>query len=111
VAADEILPVGVTGLIPAQVWSFPSGHAMVSAAFYLFVGYVAWRLLGGAARLTCALTLLALVLAIDVSRLYLSAHYFTDVVAGNAVGVAWTAAVISAGNLLALRRPRRAPSD
>jgi undecaprenyl-diphosphatase len=30
-------PAPVTGLIPAQSWSSPSGHAMVAAAFYLFL--------------------------------------------------------------------------
>jgi undecaprenyl-diphosphatase len=97
-------PAPLTGLIPAQAWSFPSGHAMVAAAFYLFLAYVGWRLLRGRARLAWAGLLVALVLLIDVSRLYLSAHYLTDVVAGNAVGLAWTAAVVGAGNLLALRR-------
>ena len=38
-------PAPVEGLIPAQAFSFPSGHAMVAAAFYLFVGYLAWQLL------------------------------------------------------------------
>jgi undecaprenyl-diphosphatase len=99
-------PAPLTGLIPAQAWSFPSGHAMVAAAFYFFLAYVGWRLLRGAARWVWAGLLVALVLAIDLSRLYLNAHYLTDVVAGNAVGLAWTAAVVGAGNLLALRRRR-----
>ena len=102
-------PAPLTGLIPAQAWSFPSGHAMVAAAFYLFLAYVGWRLLRGPARVAWAGLLVVLVLLIDVSRLYLSAHYLTDVVAGNAVGLAWTAAVVGAGNLLALRR-RPSPS-
>jgi undecaprenyl-diphosphatase len=97
-------PAPVAGLIPAQAWSFPSGHAMVAAAFYLFLVYVGWRLLRGPARVAWAGTLLALVLVIDLSRLYLSVHYLTDVVAGNAVGLAWTAAAVGAGHLLALRR-------
>jgi membrane-associated phospholipid phosphatase len=82
---------------------------MVAAAFYLFLAYVGWRLLRGPARVAWAGLLVALVLLIDVARLYLSAHYLTDVVAGNAVGLAWTAAVVGAGNLLALRR-RPSPS-
>jgi membrane-associated phospholipid phosphatase len=103
-------PEPLTGLIPAQSWSFPSGHAMVAAAFYVFLAYVGWRLLRGAGRWVWAGLLVSLVLAIDLSRLYLSAHYLTDVVAGNAVGVAWTAAVVGAGRILALRR-RPSPPD
>lgn len=103
-------PAPLTGLIPAQAWSFPSGHAMVAAAFYLFLAYVGWRLLRGPARWAWTALLVTLVLLIDLSRLYLNAHYLTDVVAGNAVGLAWTAAVVGAGNLLALPRgPDRPP--
>ena len=36
-------------MIPASGFSFPSGHAMVSAAVYLFVAYLAWRHLKGPA--------------------------------------------------------------
>ncbi|MDQ3702561.1 MAG: phosphatase PAP2 family protein, partial [Chloroflexota bacterium] len=97
-------PTPLAGLIPAQSWSFPSGHAMVAAAFYLFLAYVAWRLLRGPARIAWTGLLVVLVLLIDVSRLYLGVHYLTDIVAGNAIGVAWVAAVVGAGNLLSLRR-------
>ena len=102
-------PAPLTGLIPAQAWSFPSGHAMVAAAFYLFLAYVGWRLLRGPAAWRGPALLVALVLLIDVVPAHLSAHYLTDVVAGNAVGLAWTAAVVGAGNLLALRRARPRP--
>ncbi|MFN8632414.1 MAG: phosphatase PAP2 family protein [Chloroflexota bacterium] len=108
-------PAPLEGLIPAQAFSFPSGHAMVAAAFYLFVGYLAWRLLTGHWRIICAALLVLVALAIGLSRLYLGVHYFTDVVAGYIAGIAWTNAVIVGGHLLGRRRatlsaPRTCPA-
>lgn len=100
-------PAPVEGLIPAQAFSFPSGHAMVAAAFYLFVGYLAWRLLPGRWRIICAALLVTVALLIGLSRLYLGVHYLTDVVAGYVAGFAWTDAVIIAGHLLGRRLPAR----
>ncbi len=103
-------PTELTSIIMAQAWSFPSGHAMVSAAFYLFLIYVGWRLLRGAARWAWAGILATLVLLIGLARMYLGVHYLTDVVAGYTAGGAWTIAVIAAGRLLALRRRRHRPA-
>jgi undecaprenyl-diphosphatase len=93
--------------VPAQVWSFPSGHAMVAAAFYLFLAYLSWRVLRGGVRWVWTGGLLLLVLAIGLSRLYLGVHYVTDVVAGYLAGFLWTDAVIVGGHLLERRRARR----
>ena len=101
-------PAPLEGLIPAQAFSFPSGHAMVAAAFYLFVGYLAWQILTGRTRIVCAGFLVMVALLIGLSRLYLGVHYLTDVVAGYIAGVAWTDAVIIGGHLLARRRLTRA---
>lgn len=102
-------PAPVAGLIPAQAFSFPSGHAMVSAAFYLFVAYVGWRLLRGHLRAVWASAMVLVVLLIGLSRLYLGVHYLTDVVAGYAAGLVWADAVIVGGWLLGRSSRRRAP--
>jgi undecaprenyl-diphosphatase len=71
-------------------FSFPSGHATVSATFYGTLAYLLIRrisadwlktLIGVAAAL--------IVLAVGVSRVYLGVHYPTDVLAGWALGVFW----------------------
>lgn len=103
-------PAPVLGLIPAQDFSFPSGHAMVSASFYFFLAYLAWRVLRGWRRTTVAAGLVLLVLLIGVARLYLEAHYFTDVVAGYLAGFLWTDAVLLAGHVLSRRGPVADPS-
>ena len=97
-------PAPVTGLIPAQAFSFPSGHAMVAAAFYAFMVYLSWRLLRGWLRVACVAALVLVVLLVGVSRLYLGVHYFTDVVAGYMAGLFWTNAVVTGGALLTRRR-------
>jgi undecaprenyl-diphosphatase len=67
-------------------YSFPSGHAMSSAAIYGAVAVLWGRAYPGhtrAARLIAA----ALVLLIGTSRIYLGVHWFTDVIAGVAAGL------------------------
>jgi len=99
-------PTPVTGLIDAQQFSFPSGHAMVAAAFYLYVAYLTWRLVRGRWRGVLVAGLVLLVLLIGLARLYLEAHYLSDVIAGYLAGVLWTEAVILGGRALTLRRQR-----
>ena len=73
-----------------STFSFPSGHSSVSAAVYGAVAIVVVRSL--ADRRAQALTLAAtavLVLAIGFSRVYLGAHYLSDVLAGLSLGTAW----------------------
>jgi undecaprenyl-diphosphatase len=101
-------PTPVTGLISAQQFSFPSGHAMVAAAFYLFLAYMAWRLLRvNWQRGLMVASLVLLVLLIGLSRLYLEAHYLTDVIAGFIAGVLWAETVIFGGHVLTTRTRSR----
>jgi membrane-associated phospholipid phosphatase len=100
-------PTPVGGFIDAQQYSFPSGHAMVSAAFYLFIAYLAWRLVHDRwKRILIVSALVVLVALIGVSRLYLEAHYLSDVIAGYLAGFLWTDTVILGGRVLTLRTRR-----
>lgn len=99
-------PAPLTGLIPAQEFSFPSGHAMVAAAFYLYLAFLAWRHVSGWRRVVTTAGLLLVVLLVGFSRLYLGVHYLSDVVAGYVAGFLWTASVIASSRLLRSRRDR-----
>jgi membrane-associated phospholipid phosphatase len=99
-------PEPVTGLIHAQNFSFPSGHAMVSAAFYFYLAYLSWRFVHGWWRGALVGSLILLVLLIGLSRLYLEAHYLSDVIAGYLAGFLWTDAVTLGSRLLAVRPQR-----
>ncbi|MGH7463437.1 MAG: phosphatase PAP2 family protein [Longimicrobiales bacterium] len=72
--------------------SFPSGHAMGSTIGYgslAIVGAVLLRRRWATILLTLLLTLL--VVTICWSRVYLRAHWCSDVIAGVAIGSAWLA--------------------
>lgn len=75
-------------LIYAGGSSFPSGHAMNSAAVY---GYLIYLILkkNNQKRLLWTFVLAAVIIFVTLSRLYLGVHYLTDVAAGLAGGVAW----------------------
>jgi membrane protein DedA with SNARE-associated domain/membrane-associated phospholipid phosphatase len=75
-------------LVPTSDFSFPSGHATVAIIFFSLIAYffkdsiksILWRRIY---IVVCALV----ALIICVSRLYLNAHWFSDVLAGVALGV------------------------
>lgn len=63
--------------------SFPSGHAMGSAAVYGTLAALAWGFWG---RWSVVVAILLVPLLVGVSRVYLGAHYGYDVMAGWAGG-------------------------
>jgi membrane-associated phospholipid phosphatase len=88
---------------------FPSGHVLVlvvlfGAVLYLIVTTTSrrrWRFLAS------ALFVLP-VLIVAYSRLYLRAHWLTDVIGGFAAGLAYVIVGIVTAELIAARRERRA---
>ena len=73
------------GLVLAQNYSFPSGHAFVSTVYF---GLLAWLLATGARGRAAVIVLAAF---IGTSRVYLGYHYPSDVVAGWALASIWLA--------------------
>jgi undecaprenyl-diphosphatase len=67
-------------------YSFPSGHAMASAAAYGAVAVLVAREFPARAPIAFAAAA-ALSLLIGISRIYLGVHWMTDVLAGWAAGV------------------------
>jgi len=88
-------------------FAFPSGHATVAAAAWCALACVA----AGATprwsrKVLCWALAVAVAALVGVSRLYLGAHWLTDVVAGWALGGSWLAAVLLAAGGLRGRRTR-----
>lgn len=70
--------------------SFPSGHAMGSTIGYGMVGYAVFVSPWPRSRKALAIAALTLLIGcIGLSRIFLRAHWLTDVLAGYAIGVAW----------------------
>lgn len=74
-----------------DAFSFPSGHAAVNVAMWGFFAFLASRELRPLAGAVVAAVAAGLVVLIAFSRLYLGAHWFSDVAAGIAFGSAWIA--------------------
>ncbi|MGI4735283.1 MAG: phosphatase PAP2 family protein [Janthinobacterium lividum] len=75
-----------TALFHQYGLSFPSGHAMMSMAYY---GCLAWLVVQHSHRWGVATALVCFALLIGLTRVYFHVHYPTDVVAGFCGGAAW----------------------
>jgi membrane-associated phospholipid phosphatase len=83
-------------LVVETSYSFPSGQAMESLVVYGMLAYFAVLILKGRGKSALSVGVVAvLVVLIGFSRVYLGAHYFSDVVGGFAAGGAWLSAVIT----------------
>jgi undecaprenyl-diphosphatase len=70
--------------------SFPSGHALLSAVFYLSIGVMLTRAFPQRRFKAYVLAVaMVLTLLVGLTRVYLGAHWATDVLAGWSVGAAW----------------------
>jgi undecaprenyl-diphosphatase len=89
----------VARLVAVRGYSFPSGHSMISCAFCGFLAYMCVRLLPRPHGRIAAALLAALVLLIGLSRVYLGAHYFSDVICGLLAGAAIAACAAMASEI------------
>ena len=77
-------------LIEETGYSFPSGHAMASTAFYgLLIYIVHEKVENKILRNTICIMLGLLILLISISRIYVGVHYTSDVIAGTCFSIAY----------------------
>lgn len=87
-------PIFENPLLSLTTYSFPSGHTLSATVFYGVL--TAWLLhreaaagFGTAARLLTCTAAVVMVLLVALSRVYLGAHYVSDVAGAVLLGTAW----------------------
>ena len=71
-------------------YSFPSGHSMISMAFYGFIIYLVYKYIKNRyLKIGLTIILSLLIVAIGVSRIYLGVHYTSDVIAGFLIAISY----------------------
>jgi undecaprenyl-diphosphatase len=105
-------PEVVERLIHVASFSYPSGHALGTAACYFSFAMVARRHLPRhiTREVLIGLTLLLIVL-VGLSRVYLGVHYFSDVLSGLLIGVGWSLLLAGAFSVIERARQRRSTAS
>ncbi len=90
-------PSLINALVQEESFSFPSGHSFVAFSFYGLLTYFLFRKVKGKLlKILVALVGFMLIFLIGLSRIYLGAHWPSDVLAGYACGAAWLSIMITA---------------
>ena len=77
-------------------YSFPSGHSMISMAFYGYLIYLIYTYVKNKyIKITLISILSLLILLIGLSRIYLGVHYTSDVIAGFLISISYLILYIS----------------
>ncbi len=96
-------------LVAEHTYSFPSGHAAMSTVFYGGLAAVALHLSKRPiVRVTAIVLATIAAVTISATRVYLGAHWTTDVVAGMLVGLFWVIVAAVATEHVARRTAARA---
>ena len=77
-------------IITETGYSFPSGHSMVSMAFYGFIIYLIYKKVNNKYIKWIFISILSLlIVSIGISRIYLGVHYTSDVLAGFLISISY----------------------
>ena len=80
-------------------YSFPSGHSMVSMAFYGYLIYLIYRYVKNKYIKWLSISLLSILIClIGISRICLGVHYTSDVLGGFLISISYLVIYISAVN-------------
>lgn len=92
-------------IIEETGYSFPSGHSMVSLAFYGYLIFLIYKYINNKhLKRTLIIILSVLICIIGVSRIYLGVHYTSDVLGGFLISFAYLIIYIELVNKFVLEK-------
>lgn len=91
-------------IVEASGYSFPSGHSMVSMAFYGYLIYLIYKYVKNKYIKCISIILLSILIClIGISRIYLGVHYTSDVLGGFLISISYLVIYTSATNKFLLK--------
>ena len=82
--------INATGIIQSiNEYSYPSGHVLFFVVFFGFFAYLAWIHFAGRTRAVVIAICGLLILLIGPSRVFLGAHWASDVLGSYIIGTIW----------------------
>ena len=89
-------------------YSFPSGHSMISMAFYGYIIYLIYNNIKNKYLKTALISILSLLIVmIGISRIYLGVHYTSDVCAGFLVSISYLIIYINFANKIIMNKEKK----
>ena len=102
VLSDVVKPIVGRARPPSSIWighysggAFPSGHATQAVAFYTMLALILSMRLSFGRRAVVWSGAALVILVVGASRIYLGAHWLTDLLGGYALGAAWVALLVT----------------
>ena len=95
-------------IIEESGYSFPSGHSMISMAFYGYLIYLIYKYVENKNVKWILISLLSILIClIGISRIYLGVHYTSDVLGGFLISISYLVIYISAVNNVFCRKKEK----
>ena len=95
-------------LVELATYSFPSGHTAAAVAFYgVLAAFLVSRFYELKLRAACVAGAIAMVALVAFSRVYLGAHYLSDVLAAVCSSTVWLVLCLATGHSLVRRTLKR----